>query len=343
MENPMSVTIREIAQQAGVSRGTVDRVLNGRSGVKPEIRERILAIADELQYVPNVAAKALAYNRKPIQIGIVMPPKEISFFDDIRKGIHAAEDELKGLGICLEYVYINNQLPDEGARAIQTLIANGASGILFSAIDDEVNRASIDKAIEQGIPVVTFNSDVENSKRSCFVGQDLGKSGEIAAGLMTRMFTGKAKVLVVVANMKFHAHRMRVQYFKEKLIQSEIEIVDVIEGYDRYEDTFRKLNESLQRYPDLDGIYMATGDAGACIDAVKLAGKGGQLRIVCNDLMPEVEQGLREGVIDFTIMQNPIQQGYRSLRILYDLIFTGKKPDHEFQYTDTSIMIAESL
>ncbi|KRE93323.1 hypothetical protein ASG89_07445 [Paenibacillus sp. Soil766] len=339
----MSVTIREIALQAGVSRGTVDRVLNGRSGVKPEIRQRILTIAEELQYVPNVAAKALAYNRKPIQIGIVMPPKEISFFDDIRKGIHAAEDELKGLGIRLEYVYINNQLPDDGARAIQTLIASGASGILFSSIDDEVNRASINKAVEQGIPVVTFNSDVENSRRSCFVGQDLGKSGEIAAGLMSRIFKGKAKVLVVVSNLKFHAQRMRYQHFKAHLAHSEIEVVDVIEGYDRYEDTFRKMESALKTYPDLDGLYLSIGHAGACMDAVKMAGKGGQLRIVCNDLIPEVEQGLREGLIDFTIMQNPMQQGYRSLRILYDLIFTGKKPDHEIQYTDTSILIAESL
>lgn len=340
----MSVTIREIALQAGVSRGTVDRVLNGRSGVKPEIRARVLAIADELQYVPNVAAKALAYNRKPIQIGIVMPPKEISFFDEIRKGIHAAEDELKGLGICLEYVYINNQQPDEGAKAIQTLIANGASGILFSAIDDEAIRASLDKAVEQGIPVVTFNSDIENSKRSCFVGQDLGKSGEIAAGLLSRILKGKAKVLVVAGNMKFHAHRKRVQHFIENLVvHSEIEVVDVIEGYERYEDTFRKLNEVLKLYPDLDGVYMASGHVGACLDAVKLAGKGGQLRIVCNDLIQEVEQGLREGLIDFTIMQNPVQQGYRSLRILYDLIFTGKKPESEYQYTETSILIAESL
>ncbi|OCT14489.1 hypothetical protein A8709_27195 [Paenibacillus pectinilyticus] len=340
----MSVTIREIAMQAGVSRGTVDRVLNGRTGVKPEIRERVLAIADELHYVPNVAAKALAYHRKPIRIGIVMPPKEITFFDEIRKGIHAAEDELKGLGICLEYAYINNQQADEGATAIRTLIANGASGILFSAIDDEANRVSINEAIEQGIPVVTFNSDIEGSKRSCFVGQDLGKSGEIAAGLMSRVLRGKAKVLVVVANMKFHAHRMRVQHFKNSLaIIGDIEVVEVIEGFDRYEDTFIKLNEALQKHPDLDGIYMATGHAGACMDAVRRAGKDGQLRIVCNDLMPEVEQGLREGKIDFTIMQNPIQQGYRSLRILYDLIFTGKKPESEYQYTETSILIAESL
>lgn len=339
----MSVTIREIAQQAGVSRGTVDRVLNGRSGVKPDIRERILAIADELNYVPNVAAKALAYNRKPIQIGIVMPPKEISFFDEIRKGIHAAEEELKGLGIRLEYVYINNQQPDEGATAIRMLIDNGASGILFSAIDDDTNRASINEASEKGIPVVTFNSDIENSKRSCFVGQDLGKSGEIAAGLMSRILRRKSKVLVVVANMKFHAHRMRVQHFKEKIAPRDIEVVDVIEGYDRYEDTFQKLNEALLKHADLDGIYMATGHAGACMDAVRQSGREGQLRIVCNDLMPEVEMGLRQGLIDFTIMQNPVQQGYRSLRILYDLIFTGKKPESEYQYTETSIIIAESL
>ena len=61
----MAVTIKKIAEVAGVSRGTVDRALNGRSGVKPEVKENILKIADELGYKPNYAAKALADKRLP--------------------------------------------------------------------------------------------------------------------------------------------------------------------------------------------------------------------------------------------------------------------------------------
>lgn len=339
----MTVTIRHIAEKAGVSRGTVDRVLNGRPGVKPQIRERILSIADELNYVPNIAAKALAFNKKPVKFGVVMPPKDIAFFGEIRNGITAAAEELKDFGIAVDYRYVDNRRPEEGAAAIGQLIDEGVSGIMFSMMDDELIRESINQAAAQGIPVVTFNSDVEGSKRVCFVGQDLYRSGQIAAGLMRRMLKGKAKVLVVASNMSFHAHRSRVNGFRDALVGTEIDIVQVIESYDRYEATYSQVSEALSKFEDLDGIYMATGDVAGCLDAVQHAGKVGNLRMVCNDLLPEVEQWMRQGMIDFTIMQNPVRQGYTSLRVLYDLIFSGKRPDSEFMYTETSIIIPECL
>ncbi|MBO9610148.1 MAG: LacI family DNA-binding transcriptional regulator [Paenibacillaceae bacterium] len=339
----MNVTIRQIAAQAGVSRGTVDRVLNGRPGVKPEIREKIMNIAEEMQYVPNVAGKALAFSKKPVMFGVVMPPKEIDFFDDIRKGIESAAAELKGFGIQLDYRHVNNRLPEDGVDAIRRLIAEGASGILFAAMDDESIRLSIDDAVERGVPVITFNTDVEQSKRTCFVGQDLPKSGRIAAGLMSRMLQGKAQVLVVTGSMKFHAHRSRVDGFKAALAGSGIAIVRVMEGFDLYEDTYRRLTEALAAYPDIAGIYMATGHVGACLDAVREAGIEGKVRIICNDLMPETEAAMRQGRIDCTIVQNPVQQGYRSFRLLHDLVFAGKKPESETIFTETSIVIPESL
>ncbi|MDF2838114.1 MAG: LacI family DNA-binding transcriptional regulator, partial [Paenibacillus sp.] len=159
----MNVTIRQIALKAGVSRGTVDRVLNDRPGVKPAIRARVLTIVDELGYVPNMAAKALAYNKKPVLIGIVMPPQEIAFFKEIREGIAAAEKELKSFGIVLDYHYVDNRSPEEAAAAIRKLIVDGASGIMFSVMDDAVVQETINEAADRGIPVVTFNSDVSPS------------------------------------------------------------------------------------------------------------------------------------------------------------------------------------
>jgi LacI family transcriptional regulator len=81
----------------------------------------------------------------------------------------------------------------------------------------------------------------------------------------------------------------------------------------------------------------------ACLDVIRSHRKEGRIRVVCNDLMPVVEQGLRERLIDFTIVQNARQQGYRSLRILFDLAFAGKSPESEYNYTDTHIYIPESL
>ncbi len=340
-----SITIRQIADRAGVSRGTVDRVLNGRTGVKPEIRARILTIANEMNYVPNLAAKALAFNKKPILIGIVMPPKEIGFFDEVRLGIDAAEAELKGLGIRLEYRYVDIKQSEEGAEAIRDFVAAKASGIMFCALDDEVIRESINSAVEQGVPVITFNSDVEYCKRICFVGQDLYKSGRIAAGLMSRILPSNAKVIVVTSNLKFHAQRSRVKGFKDCLAElgCRIEVVELIEGFENYTETLEKLQIAFANHPDIEGLYMATGNIKACRETIKQADKVGKIRIVSNDLMPDVEQGIRESLIDFTIMQNPYQQGYRPLRILYDLIFLGKQPEQEYYFTETNISILESL
>ncbi|WP_337103045.1 LacI family DNA-binding transcriptional regulator [Paenibacillus sp. YIM B09110] len=341
----MKVTIRQIAEKAGVSRGTVDRVLNGRYGVKPDVRDRVLSIVEEMNYVPNLAGKALAYQKKPAVVGIVMPPEHIRFFDQIREGISLAAAELKDMGLRLEFQYVDSTQPEKCAQAVRELVNSGVQGILYASLDDSQVRAMIDEAVDRGIPVVTFNSDVEDCKRACFVGQDLYKSGSIAAGLMKRILPRGAQIAVVLGNPKFQAHRVRTLGFTDamKAWGNPLEIASVIEIADRYEDTFTHVDETLKTLPDLEGIYLATGDIAACIDALRLNGKAGQIRIVCNDLLPEIEQGLKDNIIDFTIVQNPEQQGYRSLRVLYDLMFSGKQPDAELIYTATSIYIPESL
>jgi LacI family transcriptional regulator len=344
-EMTMSITIRDIAEKSGVSRGTVDRVLNGRPGVKPQVREKIMQIISSLNYVPNVAAKALAYSKKPVLFGIVMPPKEITFFEEIRKGIQAAADELKDLGIRLLFHNVNNRSPEEGANALQQLVKAGAAGIMFSVMDDELIRENINEAVNQGVPVITFNSDVDNSRRLCFVGQDLYKSGKIAAGLMSRVLTVNSKILIVTGNLNFQAHRSRVNGFKDWMAENAqpFNVVQVIEGYDQYQDTFEQVHRVLSLHPDIKGIYMATGDVKACIDSIQQQERNRKIRMVCNDLLPEIAHGMREGFIDFTIVQNPYQQGYRSLKILYEFIFAGKNPESEYIFSETSIKISESL
>ncbi|RXZ79703.1 LacI family transcriptional regulator [Paenibacillaceae bacterium] len=341
----VTVTIREIAERAGVSRGTVDRVLNGRERVKPEVREKVLAIAKQLNYVPNLAAKALAFSKNPVRFGIIMPPEEIRFYDEIRSGIDEAAEELKDLGIRLDYYYVDNTSPEEAAQTIRQLVQSGANGILFSVMDDQLIRTHIDQAADLGVPVVTFNSDVENSRRVCFVGQDLQKSGRVAAGLMCSVTKPQAKVAIVTGNLRFHAHRMRVEGFRQGVLErgGQLDIIQTVEGFDRYTDTYNQLIQLLEEHTDLTGIYMATGSVKACIDALRQSGREGTVRVVCNDLLPEIQQGLQERIIDFTIVQNPKQQGYRALRILYDLIFTGKHPEAKHYYTEMNICIPESL
>ena len=98
----MPVTVKQIAELAGVSRGTVDRALNGRGNVRPEVEKRILQIAEEMGYTPNRAGKALAYQRKNLSFGIVANAHGNEFFDDLLKGAQTAADEYSDFGLSLK-------------------------------------------------------------------------------------------------------------------------------------------------------------------------------------------------------------------------------------------------
>lgn len=340
----MAATIKKISELCGVSRGTVDRVLNNRPGVKPEIREKVLSIASQLNYVPNAAAKALAYQKKPVCFGVIMPPKSIPFFEEVCHGIHSAFIELKDLGVCFKEYHVSNSTPEDAVIAIKSLAEDQVSGILISSMNDPSIQNAIDDATNQGIPFITFNSDINNCKRLSYVGQDLYKSGQVAAGLMMRVVQSTANIIVITGNIKFQAHKARVDGFTTRMseLNKDINIIEIIESYDDRDFTYEYLSQALNKHKKVSGIYMAAGHIGACAEVIKEYGLSKDIRVICNDIIPEVVTNMNNGIIDFTIDQDPFMQGYKPVKLLYDYVFFGRKPD-EYNFTGIAIKIPESL
>lgn len=95
----MKITVNKIAELAGVSRGTVDRVLHDRPGVRDEVRQKIHEIVDTLNYTPNLAGKALVSQNKNIFFGVILAPDFHPFVDEIRKGVKSQAKEIKEFGV----------------------------------------------------------------------------------------------------------------------------------------------------------------------------------------------------------------------------------------------------
>ena len=95
----MAVTIKEIAEYANVSRGTVDRALHGRGGIRPDVERRILAIAESMGYKPNSVAKSLANLKKKMTVGLLLPSIQNPFFTDLIQGATDAQKALEDYGI----------------------------------------------------------------------------------------------------------------------------------------------------------------------------------------------------------------------------------------------------
>lgn len=341
----MRVTIRKIADIARVSRGTVDKVLNNRPGVSDEVRKKVMEIATALEYKPNIAGKALANQKKPLLIGVIIPPDTNPFFNEIKNGIDTAYQELKDFGLEIDCQVMKGLDPKEQLSIMNYLVDKGISALALAAIDHRIIGEAIDKMADDKIPVVTFNSDLTGSKRICFVGQDLVKSGRVAGELMGKILLGRGKVAVITGSHNILAHNQRIEGFKAVMRDEfpEIEVVDIIENLDQDSLSFEFTVAILEKHADLTGIYITAGGVSGVGKAVKFAGKGHTIKIISYDFVPDTVELVKEGIIDFTIGQDPFIQGYKPIKILSDYLFYGQPPLTEFFATKVDIRIKENI
>ena len=188
----MSVTLQQIAEAAGVSRGTVDRALKDRGRVKPEVAEKIKKIAQEMGYQPSRAGRALAMAKRNIKIGVILQSAQTPFMKMVLKGILSAKQEVEGFGGTVEVFQIPGVDAGRVMEIMEELHAQEYSGIALVPSEDSMLKKIINVFTEEyEIPVVTLNSDVEDTKRICYVGQNGIQSGKTAAGLMGEIIGGK--------------------------------------------------------------------------------------------------------------------------------------------------------
>ena len=182
------VTIQQIAEMAGVSRGTVDRVLNHRSYVSEAVRARVEAAVAETGYI----SPREAYRReqdgavRPLTLGILLPNWTGQFQEEVQEGIRQAEQELAPQHVRILQRRCRTELPQESVELLDEMVREGAEGLSICALNDPSICRRVEELADAGIPCVTFNSDLPKSRRLCFVGQDLYRAGRMAGELMSR-------------------------------------------------------------------------------------------------------------------------------------------------------------
>ena len=341
----MAVTIKEIAKISNVSRGTVDRALNNRGGVNREVELRIRKIALDLGYKPNRAGKALAARKKPVKIGCLLPSTDNPFFNDVIAGLRAAEKELSDYGFSLELVLQKGYDVNMHLDAIQSLVDKGVDALCLTTVDVPLITEKINELIRSGIPIATINSDVRGTLRLFYVGSNYIKGGKTAAGMLAIMLKEKGKTLIVTGSVKMQGHNRRIHGFckeiKEK--QMDISIVDVIESQDDDETAYRLTKESLNHYHSINSIYItAAGVAGVC-RAVEELGLAGKLHLISFDDIPATRQAVLDGTIDATICQEPFEQGYQAIKLMFNYFIEGVTPKGGTVYTNNVIKIKQNI
>lgn len=343
----MSVTLKDLAEAAGVSRGTVDRVLHDRGAVKPEIALRIKALVKEMGYVPNRAGRALASFHRRYRIGVLVPSIGNVFFDEVLDGVNSAVAEFSDLGVEVVISKVQGYSEQVHLEAIDDLVKKDCQALCLSTISTPAIRVRINKCSEQGIHVVLLNSDVEGANRLCYSGSDYLKAGRTCAGMLSLITDGRMKlrILIITGSLHMLGHSQRISGFRDELDSLNVpyEISAICECNDSDILSQKLTAKSLQEDPLINCVYVTGAGVQGTGAAVISSGRNDLICFGYDDIYTTCEL-VRAGIIKFVVCQQPERQGYHAVKRAYQalsgLISASSAEDF---ITDTLIKIRSNL
>lgn len=312
----MKPTVHDIARSAGVSLATVDRVLNGRPGVREVTRERVEQAISILGYVRDVAAANLAKGRT-YSFAFVLPKNDNSFMINVRDEV---EEAIGRSGPERTRIRIVDVPPFDAqalAQALDDLVADQPDGVAFVAVEGDEVHAAVARLKDAGIAVVTLVSDLPGSERDHFAGIDNNAAGRTAANLLGRFLGGrKGTIAVVAGSMLVRDHRERLEGFKTVIGEdfSQFEVLPVIEARDDPALVDELVSAVLRQHADVIGLYsLGAGNRGivhALADIVT------RPLVVAHELTRTTRSALEEGLIDAVLNQDAGHEVRSAIRVL---------------------------
>jgi LacI family transcriptional regulator len=310
------MTIREIAELAGVSIGTVDRVIHKRGRVSEATRARIEAIIEEYLFTPNPIARRLKRGRS-YRFCAMLPRRDqdAGYWGQVIAGIQSGAGGLVLLGVETEIVEYDRYNLDEAQEKMENALSGNLDGMIFAPII--LIKPLLPLVAERGIPYLFLDSAFPEMEPVSTIYQDPIRGGRLAGRLM-HLFADKVRKPIAVLDvhgMDYHIIRRRegfLQYAEEQGFQ-----VIVKEYLDEAELSEEGIGAFLSAYPDLTGVFVTNCMSHRLAQFLKKSGRKKDFFIIGYDLILANRQMLKEGLLDAIISQRPEEQGRQSVVNLY--------------------------
>ena len=328
------MTIRDIALQAGVSIGTVDRVLHNRGRVSPETKNRIESIVERSGYRPNPIARHLKLKRE-YQFYIFGPraDEDSGYWNIVYQGIRKAADELNAFGIRVLFAEFDRYSKDSFWSTVEKIPLNSCDGLLLAPVEPEETKKWL-QSIPPQIPYAFFDATLPEATPITSIGQDPFNGGFLAGKLLALLsLMQKGTFCTISPHSEDYHINQRIKGFLSFWIQQGT-------GYSMEVRTCSNLDHELTRteflsallreIPHPRGIFVANAAAHWVAEFVN-SGKETHIPIIGYDLVPENVRLLREGCIDVLISQRPAYQGYQAVYQLYRHVVLQEKVSERIQ------------
>ncbi len=345
----MKVTIRDIAEKAGVSIGTVDRVLHDRGEVSPETRKRVLGIIHEMRYEPDILARILKTKKKfKIAILLPAPDRENLFWKDPEDGIRQALNDELHVGFSLIEGLYDQFDKSSFKRQANRVLREIPDALIMAPVFYQESMSFLDRCSSAGIPFVVINSNICHKDQLCFIGQDSLKSGQLAARLLSYgLDTNKNLVIINIASeTDNYGHILNrgkgfLDFFAESPDYGRTNIIKI--NIDTTDDLVihEYLSSEIRGQNSISGIFVTNSKVYKVARYLE-ENMSFHPHLIGYDLLVENTRYLKKGLIDFLISQRPKEQGYRGFISLFQYLVLGRKPEPEI-YLPIDIIASENF
>lgn len=294
-------TVAEIAKRAGVSKATVDRVLNSRDGVQVHTRQHVLSAVRQLKGDEPATPTALL---DTIELDFVIPDYRNAFLAEQAHHIETYCRSIEGVSATIHHLTSAN----EGAvlQAISK-ISDASHGVGIIGVDTAKVRHALRGLTGRNIPVVTLASDIRQIGRRAYIGMDNYAAGRLAGYLVGKLIAApRAKTAIILGLRAYLGHEEREMGFRS-VLRDQFPHIKIVAEHEVAEDNIcarDTLLDLLKVHPDLNAIYCIGSGQTGIIDALNITDKAQSITVIGHGLTNDTRQYLIDGAMDAIINEN---------------------------------------
>ncbi len=340
------IRIKDIAEKAKVSIGTVDRVLHNRGEVAESTRKKILQIIEELNYQPNILASTLASKKSAVFATLFpKPPSAEGYWNKPFIGVQKRISELKQYGVQIQPFTFNQADSKSFVSAAAEILELQPDGVILAPFFKKEATPFIQELKRHAIPFVFIDSEIKNAGQLSYIGQDSYQSGLVSGKLLDLMLPeGNILVIHFAKEMDNQNHLVQREkgfydwFRKNKRNNHELFTTDVpdtedLKWMDKIENKIRSKN--------IRGIFVTNSKVfhiGRLLTKLQLK----DIMVIGHDLLKENIEYLKNDRVQFLICQRPEEQGYNSINKLFRSVVQKRKIAME-NYTSIDIVTKENV
>ena len=342
------IRIKDIAERAGVSVGTVDRVLHKRPNVSASALKRVEKALEEMNYQPNMYASALAYNRSYKFYCLIPKHASEAYWDEIEMGAMKAIEQRRDFYLDLEIMYYSRLSPDSFIETYKKCLSYNPDGVILVPTTLEVTRQFTDELHDRNIPFVLLDSYMPALQPLSFYGQDSIQSGHFAAHMLMLIARQETTIMLMKqtkdGKMASRQQENREVGFRDYMKNNfpEVKIVEVNLPLDEEKKQYDGILEKFfSKHPEVHHC-VALNSKAHIVGEFLLKTKRHNVQIMGYDVVHKNADCLRAGSISFLIAQHAYQQGYFSVDSLFRAIVLKKKVE-AVNYMPIDLLTQENI